>query len=261
MKKLENVAEKFLAAVGSILLLVLTGYSLFYTEWFENNHQDMPVEMHDNWKMMFLLMLLIVLFLGLCSKFVGGRISGWLCAGTILIMGAIAVWWIGIAKTDIVGDQRSLYYLAHELLNGELTETERIYLQMYPHQAGMVLLMEAVLLLAGGNYMAFKYVNVLGMAGCVAAGYLLIRELTDREEDTEKTEVLYLLLMLGCLPLYIYCSFNYNDIIALTFGMAACVEFLKFLKTGKKENWLGMTVLLTVAIILRSNFGSGVKIA
>lgn len=169
-------------------------------------------------------------------------------------MSAIAVWWIGLAKTDIIGDQRSLYYLARELLEGELTETERIYLQMYPHQAGMVLLMEAVLLIAGGNYMAFKYVNVLGMVGCVIAGYLLIKELTDRKEDTGKAKIFYLLLMLGCLPLYIYCSFTYNDIIALTFGMAACVAFLRFLKTGGRRAWIGMTVCITIAVILRSNF-------
>lgn len=69
MKRLEEIAGKFLAVTGTLLFLVLTGYSLFYTEYFESNHADMPLEMQDNWKAVLLLLLLIVTILGIISKF------------------------------------------------------------------------------------------------------------------------------------------------------------------------------------------------
>lgn len=256
MQKIESFSVKALALTGCILFLLLTAYSLLYTTYFETSHADIPSEAGDSPAILGISVLVMMGVLFLCVM-VCRRLKKraesfhFLLLMMVLLSSLLfSAAWIHLAKSTVVADQRSICFIAEQLLKGELSAEELRYLKTYPHQAGMVLLLEGIFLLFGTmNFEVFKYLNVLGVLGCILIGERLTRKLCPAEEAF----YMYLLLCLGCTPLYVYTSFVYGEILSLFFALVAVDMFLEYCKNGKRRCLLLLSLSLSFSVLLRSN--------
>lgn len=85
--------------------------------------------------------------------------------------------------------------------------------------------------------MAFEYLNCVGAAVTLYAGYRITRVLTNRKQAW----IYYLLLAAACFPLLFYVVFVYGEIPSITFSALAILGFLEYRKQGvgqKRLLWL-----------------------
>ena len=262
--KLLKLADRTVSVLGLILFGVLTGFSLFLTSYFALTYEEIPHTKGDIFP-------LVLLICGLLT-FLMYRFSGWMLkkeegqerririlAGAVCLYALVfGIWWVGAAKCLPLGDQNSVCTAAAQFREGNyemLTiDSYEKYLFIHPHQLGLTALIELTFALFGnGNYVAFEYLNCVGAAVTLYAGYRITRVLTNRKQAW----IYYLLLAAACFPLLFYVVFVYGEIPSITFSALAILGFLEYRKQGagqKRLLWLAFAcVTCALACLVRNN--------
>ncbi len=246
-------------SVGVVLFAVLMIFAARYTAFVLPGGKEYPLTVHDSlWKNL-LAGILVLLAAGLLllgekrfSALWQYRISNLavLLAGC-WVLGA-GFWWVRSAIRIPLGDQAFVYGGASYFLEGNYSFLAQPggYLAMYPHQIGLVALMEGLFRLVGSyNFYAFEILCVLFAGGSVLAGYLLLREAT----RSMAAAVCYSALMACCLPLVFYTSWVYGDVPSLFFVLMAAWMLLRF-RRSLRWGWLaGEVAMTTLAVFNRKN--------
>lgn len=258
--KLLNLADKTVAGLGLFLFGLLTGVSLFTTEYFSIQYEEIPYRKPD----LFFLVLLVCAFL----LFFMYQAAKWILKEeekqekrirllTVLVMLytlIFGVLWVVGACCIPVGDQASVCTAAEGFRCGDYSmltrESYEKYLFIHPHQLGLTALIELVFALFGnGNFKAFEFLNCLGATLCVYSGYRITRLLT----EDKRAWVYDLLLSVGCFPLFFYVTFVYGELPSLTFSLLAVWMFLSYEKTGKILSLAGLCLSCSLACLIRNN--------
>lgn len=104
------------------------------------------------------------------------------------------------------------------------------YLHHYPFQLGMTAFLEVVYRLFGAeNYLAFQMINVVSIAGII----FLLQKITWELFEDGRIVLWEGVLSMGMLPLFLYATFVYGDIVGLALGIGAVYCGICFLKRGK----------------------------
>lgn len=154
-------------------------------------------------------------------------------------------------RCGVTCDSEFLSNCAVEFMQNNYTAfAEGEYLHHYPFQLGMIALLEIVYRIFGvENYLAFQFLNVAAIVGIIYLLNLITEELFD-EQEVVKIEAV---LSFGMLPLYLFATFIYGDIIGFAFGTGAVYFCIKYLKYEKIKDLLLAGSLFMPAVIVKSN--------
>lgn len=237
------------------LMLVLTGvFSWLKTTYFELYvYNEVPRYKEDH---PLILLVLLAVFLFLAHK--GNRLLDRqkltaksmrrLACGWAFVLSAFFVL---LFRCGVVCDSEFLSNCAVEFMKGNYAAfAQGEYLHHYPFQLGMIALLELVYRTFGvENYLAFQFLNVIAVTGII---YLLNR-ITEELVEDEKAWKWEAVLSLGMLPLYLFATFIYGDLIGFAFGIGAVYCGMKYLKTEKIKYLLAAAPLFMLAVTVKSN--------
>ena len=257
-KKFEYFCSRVAAGIGILILGFLSLYSLFYTRKFPTNHDEMPVE---NWGSPVSLVLFAVILLAAVSY-----LGHWILKNEksrerniCLLLGFTCIYavvygiaWAFACKYYMMWDPKLVSFWGDQLAHGinNVSASDIDYLSSYPHQMGLIALLELIYRISGPeNYHAFQVLNSLGAGAVVYLGYKIIRMTTKRQEPA----VYFLLLMLCCHPLYIYVCYVYGEVLSVCLSFLAVYALLLYLEQYQIRYAVLLGVSLTLACLVRSN--------
>ncbi len=124
------------------------------------------------------------------------------------------------------------------------------YLYRYSFQVGFAALLELIYFLFGvENFIVFQLVNILSV-------YVILKmlgKITAELFENEKICRIEAILSMGMLPLFLFSTFVYGDIIGWGFGVSGIYFMIRYLKTDRWQNLLKMAALLSAGVIVKSN--------
>lgn len=163
----------------------------------------------------------------------------------------ISSFFVLLFRCGVVCDSGFLSDCAVEFMqNNYAAFAKEEYLHHYPFQLGMIALLEAVYRIFGAeNYMAFQFLNVAAIVSIICLLNLITEELFE-EEDVQKLEAI---LSFGMLPLYLFATFVYGDLIGFALGTGAVYFCIKYLKRENVKDLLVAGVLFMPAVVIKSN--------
>lgn len=150
-------------------------------------------------------------------------------AVSILCMG-ISLWWVSTSGIVPQGDQANICKFAMDFDNGDVSGLQKGgYVSVYRQQLGMITFVRILHKIFGyeNDYKVFQYFSALTVAVLVFSGYQVVKKIT---KDALGAEIIYLLFMLFCIPMYGYVPFVYGEICstaAIFLGawlMLSCLE-------------------------------------
>lgn len=239
---------------AGILLAFNTLCSLFQTTYMElYQDTEKPLYKADS---PFLLLLVTILFLGMLALlFKKTAISNTLCRklekAALIFSVIICLFIIFIYRVRVSCDSEALSEIAIAFLNGDYSGfAGDSYLAHYPHQLGMIALLELVYFFFGiNNFIVLQFLNVIAIFSTV---YFLHRITEELFHDLQ-IQILLSILCLGLLPLYLYATFIYGDIPGMGFIMPAIYLIIHYLNTKKRGLLLPASICMSFAILLKSN--------
>ena len=209
--------------LGILMMGFLSFYSLLYTSRFLSNHDNIPQQGSGKPVLILLLMLVTLILIFGAGKWIlrkeeHRKRNIRLLLSVVCFYAVIyGIAWAFFCKYYMTWDQRLVSFFA-----------EKFALVI---DVVFIAFMERIYRLCGWeNYHAFQAVNALAAGGFVFVGYRLVDKLVQREE----ADVCFLLLMLGCHPLYIYVSFVYGEVLSVLFSLIAVLGVLNWVESLRK---------------------------
>ena len=207
---------------------------------------------------LFFLGLLLLLYIP-CKKYLVQTVRI-LLAVTLSIYAVIGTLLIVFAKSAPHTDSLFVYEIAKNCAKNDFTDINPdSYLSVYPHQIGLVFFYEPLLRLwnlLGIHTEAYIFLQFVNLLLVLTLIYFLYK-LTDKLFQNSITTAYSLVLIIGCLPLYLYILRVYGDVPSLTFfivGMWAFTEIIsqKPAKTHKNLFHRGFLYILNIACFILS---------
>ncbi|MDD6070684.1 MAG: glycosyltransferase family 39 protein [Clostridiales bacterium] len=163
----------------------------------------------------------------------------------------MSLFFVLLFRCGAVCDSEFLSNSAIEFMKGNYEAFEEgTYLQGFPFQLGMIALLELIYRLFGiENYIAFQVLNVIAIIWII---YLLNR-ITWELFENEQVVKWEALISMGMLPLFMYATFVYGDIIGISLGMGAVYWTIRYLKTDQWRYLLLTGLLFMCAVVVKSN--------
>lgn len=170
--------------------------------------------------------------------------------GILCVLASIC--WINLSKTSPQGDQANIIDYAAAYENGDTSSLLKGgYVANHRQQLGLITFVRILFKIFGqGNYKAYQYFSALTVFIIVYSGYRIIRLIT---EKNIRAEIIYLALMLCCIPMYGYTPFVYGEISSTAFAMLSAWILLSTLKKFGWWKMAGLAVCCGLMLQLRRN--------
>lgn len=255
-KDREKMLTQIFCIICAILFAVLFGFSLFLS-WVNVEFWNEFVYMRkDN-----VILNILGIALGLLLTWVIGSLSEKLpiryrmdiiAAVVGGVCTAVSIYWIIASKTEPQGDQANIVNYAVAYKNGDTSSLLKGgYVGRYQQQLGLITFMRVIFLLFGqGNYKAYQYFSALMVFVIVFFGHKIIRRIT---MDDIKADIIYLALMLFCIPMYGYTPFVYGEIGSTGLVLLAAWTLLSVLDRFSWWKLLVLAVTCGMMLQLRQN--------
>lgn len=250
---LEKRLTYFYMVLLWIMLLFNCFFSFFKTTFFElYMKNELPSYKNDNIVLLAIsLVLLGLICLGVDSLLGRMKNGSWLCVVSCLWAGGISLFFVLLFHCQVVCDSAFVSQYAVEFMQGNYEVFEKGgYLNFYPFQLGLIAVLELIYRIFGiENYLAFQIINVISIVAIVYMLHGITKELFD------DTRVVWWeqLLSMAMLPLFLYASFVYGDVIGFALGVAAIYCGILYLNREKWQYLLLAGAAFMVAVIVKSN--------
>ena len=257
-RTLEKSGVSVLACIGLILGLGLTYYSAFYTELCE-----WETGISRTWRDHAMLNIIIFLMAAvLCvllrrglersrkNSRMADRVEGVLLVLVLIYCVAAGGIWVALSHVEPYADARSVCVVAECFLEGDFPMQPPTYMGYCPHQYGIVFVLHMLFALFGsGNYEAWQYMNVLLFPLLIFAGYRIVKLIYEEPGPG----VLYLLLVPGYLPLFLYLPYVYGDFASVVCGMVVIWQTVAYCKKGNYSAVVWGTLAAVFGCLVRKN--------
>lgn len=250
----ENIAGKIFLLLALGMYFILVHYSLELTG-FNPTLGDEHISFIDNSIILSVLELLIcfisLYFFGKLEKyFIDIKRRNILLLVCMILSLLISIYWITHAHSLPQADQESIVKTAIEMNNGDYSSLEvGEYIAILPHLLGIVTFLRLLSLFGIENYILFQIFSAFMVPLTIFAGCMVTRVLS----KNIKVELYYLLLAFTCIPMYIYTSFVYGDLVYVPFLLLATWLFLLCLKKFSILKIVGLALSLAMALLFRKN--------
>lgn len=254
---IEKVSDRAVLIMGTVLFVVLSYYSMRFTELFREGTEI--IETHHDSVAENLLALLGVLLLFSAIRW---QMDKWeqerrkkakdiVKIAALIYVAVISICWVAISHVYPRADAGTISLAAELIGKGEYsTMLPHGYLGHNPHQYGLALILEILYFFFGqGNYLSFAYLNALCMPLLVYAGYRILHGMF----ENDVMEIFYFLLMAVCGPLYVYVLHIYGEVSSTTFCMVLIWQVIDYCKTQKRANGVGAILSAALACTVRMN--------
>lgn len=123
------------------------------------------------------------------------------------------------------------------------------YLYRYSFQTGFAALLELIYRIFGvENFIVFHIINILSIILILKMLGKITRELFGAQVGRIEA-----VLSMGMLPLFLFSTFVYGDILGWSFGVCGIYYIIRYLKTDRWQNLLKTALLLAAGIVVKSN--------
>lgn len=237
-----------------IVLLMDSIFSLLKTTYFELYLvNEVPSYKRDH---PFLLLIILLLF-GVVSYQVNSYLASHKGVGkkldfmSCLWAGTVSLFFVLLFRCGVVCDSGFLSEYAVEFMEGNYEALEGgSYLGFYPFQLGMIAFLELVYRLFGAeNYLAFQFINVASILLIIHYLHKITWELFEDERIRQWEAI----ISMGMLPLFLYATFVYGDVIGLVCGIGAVYYGIRYLRSDRRWYLPLSGILLMLGTIVKSN--------
>ena len=251
-QKIVRVLTCFYLVPLAVMVVFNTVNSCLRTTYFEL-YKDMETAKYKWDNPLFLLVVSGLLIAALYALWKKKRFDRafWLPAATVAFGGALSLSVVLLVQGTAICDGQALSDIAVEFMQGNYRAFEQgEYLYSYAFQIGMTALLEIVYRIFGvQNYLAFQILNVIGIVVFLWA----LSKITGELFEDERVRELEAVLSMGLLPLFLFSTFVYGDVIGWAFGSAAIYCMIRFLKSDSWKSAFLAAVLLAAGIVVKSN--------
>ena len=184
-------------------------------------------------------------------------------------MTVASILWVWMSKTMPQADQKVVCDFAHAFNQGDYSGLAwGGYVAKCPHQLGLITWIRVIFKLFGeNNYHAFQYVSACLVPVLVYSGDRFVRKLVElnqfkknpvetKQGDSTRfvtAEIFYFLLVVSCVPLYLYVPFVYGEVSSTALAMLSAWLFLECLDKLTIGNGIGLALSAGAAVMLRQN--------
>lgn len=258
MEKLQRIGLGIIAGIGTVIFLFLTFTGWRYTINMSIENESLSMAVDSGWKQ--LLFLAGALLLAAVLYLRGGHLKKSTVHGLAVILSAAVTAALFLLIRDAhayaISDQGQIYLAAVEMLSGNETTilSGGGYFEVYPFQIGLAWIYSWIFRITGSSsFEVLQMVQAVCTGLTVYAGFRITRELF----ASTRAECIYLVCVLGCLPMYLYTLFIYGE----TFGICSVLYGIWFFLRANREGtggrtavifWLLAAVVMTLACIVRS---------
>lgn len=253
-KKLSGIFISVIVALGILFSGVISLLSLFLTTD-DSSYRDAPMTIKLAPSILVGIAVFIIFFVSpLRKKVFSLKYSS--VARLLFIYGLLAsVLWVIIANVLPMWDSASIVSAAQFLDHSRSAEavsqwSEGGYLQRFPHQTPLVLFFYLCIKIAGSNsVLLFEFLNCVA---CAISMYLIVRY-TYLISRNNSAAVLSGVLVALFLPIILYCTFIYGDIICLPFVLGSVyLQAVVLLNKEKRvKNFALSSILGIIAVLLK----------
>lgn len=248
-----------LLALGTVLFLFLSAYGFLYTHYSLDAGYDTVFSVERDSVLLHAAALLMFgligagmmrLVLGRTEK-AGKRLNILLVCVMALSFAACAVW-IACGNFLPRGDQHAVLEGLRSLREGNYEVlTPSGYFGAYKQQIPMGVLFSLLFRIAGStSYEVIEYTGALCVPLLIFAGFRLLGELF----EDKRIQAVYCILMLFCLPLFVYTAFVYGEVISATAAMVFAWLFAVYWRRKNFWTWIGMALCGVIGTMARGNF-------
>lgn len=256
VKWIDKIAKSVVIGVAFPILLCLTYYSFRFTVFFGMEYQRIPNYMTDslakNFVYSFISFLTIYVLVRQLAKLRDQKkLQHGLLMGVLLFVLLVCLIWIRLSQTVPAADQRYIWVGAQEFMEGNYRYLgEGKYFQYYPHQLSMVLFCQIFMkLFHTTNYQAYQIFNAI----CIVTALYFMWKIFCVFSNKAEERLLAIFSLGGCLPLFLYAPFVYNDVVSLMFMLIAFYSFLRFQKNKHWYSGVSCAGCMTLAVMCRKN--------
>ncbi|MCR5502289.1 MAG: glycosyltransferase family 39 protein [Lachnospiraceae bacterium] len=236
-----------------IMLLFNAGNSLLRTTYFElySELETAKYRWDQPLLLLFLALLFLLVFLVLSGPLFGKMTLTRVIAFAVFFSGALSLFFVLLFRCTAVCDSEALNIIAKDFINGDYSSLlPGGYLYSYSFQIGMTALLELIYRIFGlESFLVFQILNVLSIM-CILYLLLKITLLLTGDEDIVRFQAA---LSVGMLPLFLFSTFVYGDLIGWAFGIGAVYFLLRFLKEKKLRHFFISALLFLPGTVVKSN--------
>lgn len=256
----KNISKTIISLL-SIFLFTIYGFLLLsnvvcttYINTTVNDYRESPYWIFDNPIITLTLVLSVFIILFLIDRYfkienISTTVLRIVASIFVCLLGFI---WIYLANTHPVHDQSIVAGAASSFINGDYSRLQSgEYLQMYPHQLGIVFIFQLIYSVSGqNNIMAIMVLNVIFMCGTYNFLFMSLKRFTD---SVKVHNIYWFITFFSFAPVF-YCTFVYGTIIGLFFSVAAIYFVILFLQNQKSYFFIIASILFSISCIAKSNY-------
>ena len=250
-KKIVKLLTAFYLIPLGIMVLFNAGNSLLRTTYFDL-YKDMETAKYkwDNPILLLIVTGTVLFLLYRLSITEWFQRTGKLSLTALLFGTGVSLVIVLLVRGTAICDGETVSEIAISFMQGNYDAFRQgEYLYNYSFQIGLTAFLEVLYHLAGvENYLAFQIINVAAVAIILFSLDQITKELFP--ENVRKLESV---LSMGMLPLFLFSTFVYGDLIGWAFGMLAIWQMLCYLKRDGGKYLLRIAVLLACGIVIKSN--------
>lgn len=164
----------------------------------------------------------------------------------------ISVIWVINTKTAPQADSKAVCYAAMNFNAGDYTDLARgEYVAKYPQQLGLITVMRVLFKLFGDyNYLSFQLLSCLAVFPIVYCTYEIISILSNQNK---KIELIGIAIAFLCIPLYMYTSYVYGEILSTALIVISFMLLLKCYNDFSVEKLVMIALTVMFAVMIRQN--------
>ena len=169
-----------------------------------------------------------------------------------IIMALFSIIWVATSKIQPKADQYYICEAASLINNGDYSLFEKgEYLAVYPQQLGLVTLLRVIYYIFGNNnYLPFQVLSALSVGIIVYFGNKIVKKISNYNTTCS---MVYVIAISSCIPLYLYTSFVYGEVLSLAFMTIAISVLLEIFDTFSYQKVVVLSLSMAAAILCRKN--------
>ena len=257
ISKILGYIEKISLKVATHIIILVTFcisiLNLIFTTYFDSvTYKEHCLYKYDN--VFVTIVLTIVFIFGLIYFIKKINLSEVSLINILIIYTAIlGVTWISIADSYPVADSSCIFNIASEFLHGNYNNffDEKSYLAAYPYQLGMIFFIELIYKVVGeGVYFFPMILNVV----CMCTIFYFLYKITKEVFNEIMTSTITIILLFGCFPAILYCTYIYGTIYGLTFAVIGIYALICYYNSDKIRYIIMSAMSIGISIIFKSNY-------
>lgn len=250
--KLEQSVVNFFRIIFIIQYIFLFATSFLFS-WVNTSINDEMVYFTKDSVIANIIGLLIVLsFCYLFCKFAKRIDVDKLVICISILMALLSIVWVVTSKIQPKADQYYICEAASLINNGDYRLFEKgEYLAVYPQQLGLVTILRIIFYIFGDyNCLPFQVLSAVSVGVIVYFGNIIVKTISG---GNNTSSIIYIIAVSTCIPLYLYTSFVYGEVLSIAFMTIAISVLLEIFDAFSYQKVVALSLSMAAAIFCRKN--------